>query len=391
MRNVNPWNPWMSRFRSARAPLAANRLRVIALLCLAAGACAAPPRMLEEPRLSRCRLVVDAKSALVNADLRWFSPAHPPDRRAHAEWCGTVGPVVIAPMPGAGRRRHASGPDDLAIVTWNTHVGGGDLPAFVRDLRGGRWSGGIPVGDFVLLLQEVFRDGPEVPEPTGVSPPVPDAIVPPAPPSGRLDIVDAAERLGLSLFYAPSMRNGAGVARAAEDRGSAILSTLPLSGFRVIELPFERQRRVAVAASVAMPGARQGRVLHVISVHLDSRGARRRLVVLSPAARRRQARGLIAALPRDGAAVVGGDLNTWLWGREGAVLELRRALPDPPGGGGSTYGSLRLDYLFFRLAPGWTASSRVLDEAYGSDHRPVAAWLRTSGAPVPPAGEPARP
>jgi endonuclease/exonuclease/phosphatase (EEP) superfamily protein YafD len=31
----------------------------------------------------------------------------------------------------------------------------------------------------------------------------------------------------------------------------------------------------------------------------------------------------------------------------------------------------RLDYLFFRLADGWTASTERLDERFGSDHYPV--------------------
>ena len=31
----------------------------------------------------------------------------------------------------------------------------------------------------------------------------------------------------------------------------------------------------------------------------------------------------------------------------------------------------RLDYLFFRLAGGWTASTQRLDERFGSDHYPV--------------------
>lgn len=377
----------MIPFPFARAALPRPRLhctRVVALLCLAAAACAAPPRMVQEPRLPSCRRPVDTQSAPLDVELRWFSPAAAADRRAHLEWCTTVGPVVIDPDPGVGQVVRGLGDvpraGSLAIVSWNTHVGGADLMAFVRDLRAGRWSGGAPVGDFVLLLQEVFRRGDLVPG-AGASPHVPGAIVPRAPASGRLDVVETAKRLGLALFYAPSMRNGARVAGGAEDRGNSILSTLPLSGFRVIELPFERQRRVAVAAAVTLRSGCGRAALDLATVHLDPRGARRRLIVLSPGGRRRQAQGLLAALPRAGPAVVGGDLNTWLWGREGAVLELRRAFPDTPPGGGPTYESLRLDYLFFRLAPGWRATWRVSEESYGSDHRPVIAVVRTASAP----------
>jgi endonuclease/exonuclease/phosphatase family metal-dependent hydrolase len=334
--------------------------------------------MVQEPRLPSCRGVIDGSSVSSAVALRWFAPADPSDGRAHAEWCRTVGPAVVEPAPA----RHPdsvpaleAGSDDLWIASWNTHVGGADLIAFVRDLRGGRWSGGVPVRHAVLLVQEVFRDGPEVPPlAAGQARAFPDAVVPRAPASGRLDIVDAARRLGLAVFYAPSMRNGAA---RPEDRGNAILSTLPLADLQVIELPFERQRRVAVAASVAVPGT--SRRIVVASAHLDNRGSLRRLVVLSSAARRRQAQGLIAALPGEGPAVVGGDLNTWLSGREGALIELRRAFPDTPPARGATFGSLRLDYLFFRLEPGWRASWHAVDERYQSDHRPVVARLCAHG------------
>ena len=52
------------------------------------------------------------------------------------------------------------------------------------------------------------------------------------------------------MLYAPSMRNGES-AGGGEDRGNAIVSTLPLADPTVIELPLERQRRVVVAASIA--------------------------------------------------------------------------------------------------------------------------------------------
>ncbi len=58
-----------------------------------------------------------------------------------------------------------------------------------------------------------------------------------------------ATALGLSLFYVPSMRNGG--ANSREDRGNAILSNLPLTDLAAYELPFERQRRVALAATIA--------------------------------------------------------------------------------------------------------------------------------------------
>ena len=324
-----------------------------------------------------------------HADVRWFAPVRASDRRAHAEWCGTVGPVVfnrsefLPPRTGAlaGTGAAASGLDRLAVISWNTHVGGADLPRLVRKLRAGGFSGGVPVTDFVLLLQEVFRSGSDVPALVGESPPVPDAIVS-SPPSGpRTDVVAAARELGVSVFYAPSMRNGAGRGGAREDRGNAILSTLPLSDLRVIELPFEKQRRVAVAATVDIESATgPAWRLRVISAHLDNRATRRRLFVFAPQARTRQARGLLEALPADEPAVLGGDFNTWLGGGEGTIRQLTRRFPDTPEAAGATMGFVRVDHLFFRLPNGWRAESRVVDDPFGSDHRPVLGWVRSGGS-----------
>jgi hypothetical protein len=79
---------------------------------------------------------------------------------------------------------------------------------------------------------------------------------------------------GFAVLYAPSMRNGEGDARdehgAAEDRGNAIVSTLPLEDPRVIELPLERQRRVAAAATVAGQSVRSRWQLEIVDVHLDT-------------------------------------------------------------------------------------------------------------------------
>ena len=110
-------------------------------------------------------------------------------------------------------------------------------------------TGGEPIEHFVLFLQEVFRAGDEVPldGPEKYTTPRTQGI----PPSGpRIDIVQTARRLGLSLFYVPSMRNGGpGSGTTEEDRGNAILTTIPMEDFTAIELPLDYHRRVAVAAS----------------------------------------------------------------------------------------------------------------------------------------------
>ena len=153
-------------------------------------------------------------------------------------------------------------------------------------------------------------------------------------PSGiRRDIRAIAERAGLHLFYAPAMRNSrAGTPAAPEDRGTAILSTRPLADLQVIELPFERQRRVALAATVA--GETSGRCawqLRVANVQIDTSLA---LTRGGPtAARRRQAEALLEALTETSPPpymVLGGDFNTWLGNKEPAVEVMRRAFPDTP-------------------------------------------------------------
>ena len=117
----------------------------------------------------------------------------------------------------------------------------------------------------VLLLQEVFRAGAEVGEaPPGA--PVPSAISPHRPAD---DVVALARRLGLSAFYVPSMRNGQSDEPGEwEDRGTAILSTEPLSDLLAIELPLARQRRVAVMATVRPRNPAATPISHV-ATHFD--------------------------------------------------------------------------------------------------------------------------
>ncbi len=348
---------------------ARRQLASLVVACSVAGACAPSYRMAEVPQVPACRGAVDTRGSAGDVSVTWWAPQSVSDRHRHLAWCDTVGPTVVASADGALESPPVA--NTLAIVSWNTHVGGGDIPALVADLRSGRWTRGRPARHFVLLLQEVFREGPKVPPTVGR---VPSAIRPSRPPFVRADVVRTAEMLGLHLFYAPSMRNGAtrpGV--PDEDRGNAILSTLPLSEYRAIELPFERQRRVAISARIALSTPLgEAMPLLLVSVHLDSRAPARRAFVLAPPARTRQMKGLLDALPDGGPAALGGDLNTWFGAAEGAYAEALRAFPDTPSGRGATVLRLfRLDHLFFRLPDGWTARWRVLRDAFGSDHRPI--------------------
>ena len=335
-------------------------------------ACAPTHRLVQAPTVPACRAV---ESDAPQTRVRWWTPLAPGDRRLQAAWCGTVGPVRVQ-APAAQPARAARPIDRLVLASWNVHVGGGDIARLVADLRAGRLTGGEPAADFVLLLQEVHRESAAVPAPA--EGPFADAIRPRTAGRAREDIETTAERLGLHLFYVPSMRNGP-PRSGGEDRGNAILSTLPLTDLHAIELPFERQRRVAAAARVALraPGG-ETLSLVVASVHLDNRAGLRRLFLLAPPARTRQMRGLLDALPAGEPAVLGGDLNTWFGAAEGAWELAARAFPDTPPGGGGTKGPFRLDHLFFRLPDGWAAGWHVAGDTYGSDHRPVIGEIRSS-------------
>jgi endonuclease/exonuclease/phosphatase family metal-dependent hydrolase len=290
-------------------------------------------------------------------------------------WCRGVGPVLMTRLDQLDHRR---GIDRLAIVSWNVHVGGGDIDTLVQRLRSGALSDGEPVGDFVLLLQEAHRGGEVVPRQHGSMVAFARAIRPPTAHRVREDIATIASRLGLNLYYAPSMRNG-GPLTTNEDRGNAILSTLPLDDLTAIELPFERQRRVAVAAAISARTSKgEPWTLTVASAHFDNLGSFRNAWIFAGGARQRQARGLLNALSHGSPLVVGGDFNTWLGYRDPAYLELIPRFPDTPQTDqrATFAGLLRLDHLFFRLAPAWLAQVSRLNDRFGSDHYPLLGLVR---------------
>ena len=254
--------------------------------------------------------------------------------------------------------------DRITFVSWNVHVGRGDIRAFLKDLANGVHTEGRPVGDYVLMLQEAVR--------TGTVPPLTSAASAAAriqarKPAHEIDIVSIGRELGLSLIYVPSMRNGGAPDDPAEDRGNAILSTLPLSQPIAIELPGERQRRVVIVAKVA--------TMSVAVVHLDAFGGARRLMAFwTPWMRDAQVRSTASALP-DGPLVIGGDLNTWHGRDELAARFLERQFPTPLTIDRAGLGLRVLDYMFFRASPSQRARYRQVDNLYGSDHRPLVGWV----------------
>jgi endonuclease/exonuclease/phosphatase family metal-dependent hydrolase len=225
------------------------------------------------------------------------------------------------------------------VVSWNTYLGRGNLAELVARLERGEFTGGARVDRFALLLQEVYR----------------------AP------ILSFGRERALHTVFVPARRRDGDT----EDRGAAILASSPIEEITIVELPFEKQRRIAVGAKV------DG--LQLVNVHFDTsvgilRGG-------PSSARRRQARALIEALAGlTPPMLVAGDLNTWWGDDEPAVKELRRAFPDAkPARARETWrGPLRagnkLDYVFARgIEPDVTVTR--LDERFDSDHWPLLATI----------------
>ena len=356
---------------------------VLSLIAAAAG-CGHGAVVGADPKFAPCREVVALDGGDV-PQVRWFGPGQDDEVVRHFEWCRAVGPLVVARPGRIGGGTDRPGDslvgdiDSVAIVSFNVNLGAASAIELVDSLRAGAFTAGAPVTDFVLLLQETIREGQDVPDR------VPEGSgtgrgVYPAPRTGpRLDVVRMADSLGLHLFYGPAMRSGKGrnPSGLAEDRGNAMLTTLPLSRLTMVELPFGGARRVAQLARVT-GRTRSGRAwsLQVGNLHFD-------VGPIGPSAlsaiRARQARAIAQIADSIGAVVVGGDLNAFsLRGTAESVKILLRAFPETLQGDSlPTRGPQRLDFLFFRLPAGFeTRPYRTLPFDFGSDHRPVMGWVR---------------
>jgi endonuclease/exonuclease/phosphatase family metal-dependent hydrolase len=295
--------------------------------------------------------------------------------RSVMNWRETVGPNVMTKttvQPNDGR---------ILVVNWNMHVGHGDIGQLIEDLSAAERENGRGNPDFVFLIEEAFRRGTEIPSRYASGAAVPSRISPPA---AAVDIEDIAARLGWSLYYAPSMRNGKQAGEGAEDRGNAILSSLPLSEGQAIELPFVVQRRVALTALV--DDARRNRSFRVVVAHLDTTGPLYKgWFFAGPSERNRQAHGLMSALnglaDEHSPIVIGSDLNTNLGPLESADDTISRIAPRQDCNTSRTHQSgLILDHIFARVPGDWgvvPACSRM-NSTYGSDHYPLVLPITSS-------------
>lgn len=304
----------------------------------------------------------------------WDRHDDPAQRRVLDQWCDSVGaPVLVEAQPEPATI------NSLVVISWNVHVGGGRVEELLEAL-GERAARESPGSGTVLLLQETFRSGADVPVsyPAGLR--VPRAIRPRRP---TPDVVSLARRLGMFAAYVPSMRNGeGGDADEREDRGNAIISTEPLSDVRAIELPFGRQRRVAVMATVT-PRGPSPQPLRVVSMHLDTDHHRTE-----------QARALatrLRTLKDEGTPLIaGGDLNSLSGFSDDAFTAVSGVMSAEPCGTERTNvwplrldvplgGWLgRVDFIFSTLgSPALGSSCETLSGLFGSDHRPVVLVIPT--------------
>jgi len=310
-----------------------------------------------------------------SATVRWFGPADSRDRERLSAWCAGVGQPVLQLVPRVNDTGNpvvkpaTTSPlsiEDVVFVSWNVHVGNGDLNAFVRDLRAGALTDGKPVNHFVLMLQEAVR-GRDVP---AYARRASGARRIAARASHAIDIVDVSRDLGLSLIYVPSMRNGHSARLEATDRGSAILATFPLGDPIAVELPGDRQRRVAIFAKLLLPSESASPV-SVGNVHLDALGPPRRFWIFgSSSVRHRQVKAIAPLMPETN-FVLGADLNTWHGPSEAATRFLETLFETRVSSVRDRPGIRVLDYLFFRFAPNLAAQCTVAANDYGSDHHPL--------------------
>ncbi|MBW2173015.1 MAG: hypothetical protein JRF69_13815 [Deltaproteobacteria bacterium] len=328
----------------------------------------------------------NAAGAVSDQPIQWKAVSDPTEESVLEAWRGGVGiPLII--MPSGVQEIKSL--DSLIVVSWNTHMGGGDLDRFIQDLKEGRLTAGKPVQDFVLLLQEAFRQGSEVP--ASVSAGVrKGSCIRCSPPSGeRMDIREITRRHSLALYYVPAMRNGeTSASEAPEDRGSAILSTLAMSSFTAMELPYERQRRVAIGANISgQTSAGRPWTVQVINVHLENRARWARFFRSFGQARLRQITAVVEAFSDVGPTVLGGDFNTWFRGSKELAVRYVEESFDPLQQhlqlGTVRYGPFLperiVDYLFFRLPEGWSADYQRIDALYGSDHYPLLGRVQIGG------------
>jgi endonuclease/exonuclease/phosphatase family metal-dependent hydrolase len=348
------------------------RLIHISIAAVAISACTATSLAVARPAAAPAGAAGSSCAARSsNRDIE-FQISDEADAHELTRWCRAVGAPVYV---GASTVAPAPALDDITLISWNAHLAAGELDRLIAQLKSGDLTNGKPVTHFVLLVQELYRRGDAVPAFDAHDR---SAFAIRARDPNVLDIDGHAAQLGLSIFYVPSMRNGP---ELREDRGNAIISTEPLRDPMALELPLARQRRVTLAATINVQTADGVRPLQLVDAHLEPLSSPKTLWVFHNP-RPHQVQAILNLLdeprftsPENAGVVLGGDFNTVKSGADEKAYRLAREWSkslrneDPR----NTHMMGRLDYLFFKLADGWSASTHRLDDRFGSDHYPVLA------------------
>lgn len=292
-----------------------------------------------------------------------------------AHWHGNVGEAVALDLAGPLVRNVST----IDVLSWNIAIGKGRLVEVVEKIRAGAFDGEQRRANrpLIVLAQEAYRSDNTVPETMKSA-----HHGGHAPRRERMDIVELAHKLGMSLRYAPSMRNGA----HRSDRGNAILSTVGITHARAFPLPHVRQRRIALAAEVnGLPW------FTFVCAHLDTRGRVEgksgRFVQGTELGKR-----LLAEWGSDQTVVLGADFNSYLGHREPMFRELtqagfQRLVHTGPSRHTFHARGIRmlLDHFLIRATPQSISAIEVmrLDEStsdqerfvFGSDHHPLLARI----------------
>jgi endonuclease/exonuclease/phosphatase family metal-dependent hydrolase len=169
-----------------------------------------------------------------------------------------------------------------------------------------------------------------------------------------------------------------------EDRGNAILSTIPISHPMAIELPLERQRRTSLATNLT--GVTKNNIswkIQLINVHLENRTNGLMFFRGFSVARLNQITALLKILPEEKTAIMAGDFNTWFReSKEPTIKYVENFFNQLEMA--SQFDSLKIprkryplfpdrlvDYLFFRIPENWYTEKYYVNDYYGSDHYPL--------------------
>jgi hypothetical protein len=128
-------------------------------------------------------------TAVLGPGIAWFGPMPTHEAVTLERWRSSVGPPVVVTD-----RATSSRADSLTLVSWNTALGGADIPRFTNELR--RQYGSTPL---VMLLQEVYRGGPEVPQSLGGGATFASRLLGHRTDGGRDEIETVAASLGMNV------------------------------------------------------------------------------------------------------------------------------------------------------------------------------------------------